>query len=160
MAASFRNSRFRAHNDVGEDVNPSAYIVNLADCMLVLACGVIVSLVAAWNIDLPSTATETVDESQMEEVASENIDEEALSGGGNSYSEVGKAYQDPETGTVYIVKPNNSDSSSSSSSSGSSSSSSSSSGSSSSGTSSSSGSSTGSSSGSSSTGSSFSSSGS
>lgn len=126
MAASFRNSRFRSHNDVGEDVNPSAYIVNLADCMLVLACGVIVSLVAAWNIDLPSTATDSLDESQLEEVSPETLDEDALSGGGTSYSEMGKAYQDPNTGTVYIVKPNtnSSDSSSGSSSSGASSSSS------------------------------------
>ncbi len=117
MAVSFRNSRFRAHNDVGEDVNPSAYIVNLADCMLVLACGVIVSLVAAWNIDLPSTATESLDESQMEEVSPETLDEDAFSGGGTAYSEMGKAYQDPSTGTVYIVKPNNNADSSSSSSS-------------------------------------------
>ena len=53
MVRAFRQSRFRSRGEVGEDVNPSAYIVNLADCMLVLACGFMVALISYWNIDVP-----------------------------------------------------------------------------------------------------------
>ena len=56
MHRDFRRSSFRRSGaDMGEDVNPSAYIVNMVDCMLVLACGFLVMLMLHWN-----TATTTV----------------------------------------------------------------------------------------------------
>jgi len=35
-----------------EDVNPNAYVVNIADCMLVLLLGMIVALISYYNVDL------------------------------------------------------------------------------------------------------------
>ena len=36
----------------GEDVNPNAYITSIADCMLVLVLGLLVALIARYNVDL------------------------------------------------------------------------------------------------------------
>lgn len=103
MARSFRASRFRRHADVGEDVNPSAYIVNLADCMLVLACGFLVALISFYNIDVSMTAKK-LDEEQLSEIEPETLDEELLDGGGSYYVEAGKVYRDPNTGVLYMVQ--------------------------------------------------------
>lgn len=98
--------RLKRHRDeMGEDVNPSAYIVNLADCMLVLACGFMVAMMAKWNINMP---VEEVDSSSMEEVAP-SVAPEDLSAAGSGYVEAGKVYIDPETGTYYIIKKNETD---------------------------------------------------
>lgn len=103
MARSFRASRFRRHADVGEDVNPSAYIVNLADCMLVLACGFLVALISLYNIDVSMTAKK-LDDEQLSKIEPETLDEELLDGGGSYYIEAGKVYRDPNTGVLYMVQ--------------------------------------------------------
>ncbi len=101
MARSLRDSRFRGRDALGEDVNPSSYIVNLADCMLVLACGCMVAVVTAWGVDL-SVFTE-LDDVQLSEVEAEEAPE-GLTEGGSYYEDVGTAYRDPNTGQVYIVE--------------------------------------------------------
>ena len=40
-----------------EDVNPNAYVVNIADCMLVLLLGMIVALISYYNVDLTQSGT-------------------------------------------------------------------------------------------------------
>ena len=101
MARSFRDSRFRGKRDIGEDVNPSAYIVNLADCMLVLALGFMVALIAYWNVDIvPVTDLE---DSDLQEVDPSTLPEEALEGG-SYYVDAGKVYQDPNTGELFMVE--------------------------------------------------------
>lgn len=106
MARAFRQSRFRNRGEVGEDVNPSAYIVNLADCMLVLACGFMVALISYWNIDV-TPATE-IEGEQLEEVNPETLPED-ISEGGSYYIEAGKVYQDPNTGQLYMVQESGTD---------------------------------------------------
>lgn len=86
---------------MGEDVNPSAYIVNLADCMLVLACGFMVALISYWNIDV--TPAQELDGEQLEEVDPETMPEDVTEGG-SYYIEAGKVYQDPNTGQLYMVQ--------------------------------------------------------
>lgn len=102
MARDFRNSRYRGSAAVGEDVNPSAYIVNLADCMLVLACGFLVALISFYNIDV-MPATE-LSEDQLEQVEPEEMPEELLAGGGSYFVEAGTVYRDPSTGVLYMVE--------------------------------------------------------
>ena len=100
MARDFRSSRFRGNRSIGEDVNPSAYIVNLADCMLVLACGFLVALISFWQIDL--VPTEQLDQEQLQEIEAEEMPEDVTSGN-SYYIEAGTVYQDPNTGLYYIV---------------------------------------------------------
>lgn len=102
MARDFRSSRYRGSAGVGEDVNPSAYIVNLADCMLVLACGFLVALVSFYNIQM-APVTE-LEEEDLEQVEPEQLPDELLEGGGSYYVEAGKVYRDPNTGVLYMVE--------------------------------------------------------
>lgn len=101
MANNFRSSRFRPNRDMGEDVNPSAYIVNLADCMLVLACGFLVAMISFWQIDI-GPALEELDSEQLEQVEPEEMPADVTEGG-SYYVEAGVVYQDPHTGQYYIV---------------------------------------------------------
>ena len=87
----------------GEDVNPNSYLTNLSDCMLVLACGLMVALVVAWSVKLPS-ATELEQEGEMQEVTDlEDITGDAA-GAGSGYNELGMVYQDPKTGKMYLIQ--------------------------------------------------------
>ena len=101
MHRGFRQSAFRRHDDIGEDVNPSAYIVNLADCMLVLACGFLVALVSAYNVDLSSY--EQIDAEQTEEITDPSVNPEDIANG-SGYIPAGTVYMDPNTGITYWVK--------------------------------------------------------
>ena len=82
-----------------EDVNPAQYLTNLSDCMLVLAVGFMVALVAAYNVDLPNVAEiqDMTELSDVEEMAQE------MATSGTSYNRLGEVYQDPETGKIYML---------------------------------------------------------
>ena len=86
-----------------EDVNPNSYLTNLSDCMLVLACGLMVALVVAWSVKLPS-ATEIEQSGDMREVTDlEDITGDP-GGAGAGYNELGMVYQDPKTGKMYLIQ--------------------------------------------------------
>ena len=85
-----------------EDVNPSQYISNLADCMLVLAVGFMVALVAAYKVDVAMVA-EVQDMTEISDV--EQIAED-MTTAGDSYTHLGEVYQDPETGKIYMIAEN------------------------------------------------------
>lgn len=102
MAYDFGGSQLVGRSyetDVQSD--PMAGLSNLADVMLVFACGLMLALVTYWNLDLP-TITE-LDSSQMEEVADvEEMVDEALSSS-SAYTELGTVFQDPATGKLYMM---------------------------------------------------------
>jgi hypothetical protein len=101
MAGQFRQRRFSGRGGLGEDVNPSAYIVNLADCMLVLTCGVIVALVSYFDVDL--TGIQKLEDEQMKPIDPQTMPED-IGEGGSYYVEAGIVYMDPSTGQMYIVE--------------------------------------------------------
>ena len=105
MARNLRQSRFRRERDMAEDINPSAYIVNLADCMLVLACGFMVAMMVYWKIDLSNV--QELQKESLEKVDPNNI-LESIEGGGSYYIETGTVYQDPNTGQLWMVRKNDS----------------------------------------------------
>ena len=91
-----------------EEVDPMSSLGNIGDIMLVFACGLMVALVVAWNVDLGQfTQVEMDQEIQQDEI--EQITEE-LYGEGNAFVQKGTVYQDPTTGKYYLVE--NSDSAS------------------------------------------------
>jgi hypothetical protein len=45
----------RDDREGGEEVNPMEDVANLADVMLVLAVGMMLALVVAWNVDIASS---------------------------------------------------------------------------------------------------------
>ena len=85
-----------------EEVDPMASLSNIGDIMLVFACGLMVALVMAWNVDLAKfQQVET-----KEEISADDIEQrtEQLYGEGNAFVEKGKVYQDPTTGKYYLVE--------------------------------------------------------
>ena len=95
-SGSFRRSR------AIEDVDPMSSLSNIGDVMLVFACGLMVALVVAWNVDLAKfTQVETDQELSQDQVTQIT---EQLYGEGNAFVEKGKVYQDPATGKYYLVE--------------------------------------------------------
>jgi hypothetical protein len=58
-------------------------IVNLIDIMLIFACGLMVSIVALWGLDIAND----------------------VSPNEGGYQDIGRIYEDPETGKLYVVSP-------------------------------------------------------
>ncbi len=93
---SFRKGRTR------EDVDPMSSMGNIGDIMLVFACGLMVALVVAWNVDLAQFQQVDMDQELNQDEVTEMNNE--LYGEGNSFVEMGKVYQDPATGKYYLVE--------------------------------------------------------
>lgn len=95
-----KRRRFGAGWNQAEDVDPMIGLVNLADVMLVFACGLMIALVLRWNVDL--SPPQQLDPDQMYEVTgSDAISEEHLAG--ERYQPEGTVYRDTETGRLYII---------------------------------------------------------
>ena len=88
-----------------EDADPRVGLVNLADVMLVFACGLMLALVTYWNLDV-SQMTEVVQADEMAEVGDIEEFEGVLGGSGSNFNELGMVYEDPMTGKMYMLKDN------------------------------------------------------
>ncbi|MDR1589553.1 MAG: DUF2149 domain-containing protein [Oscillospiraceae bacterium] len=87
-----------------EGINPMDGLSNLADVMLVLACGLMLALVINWNVDISPKS----DDTRADELARET----ELAGGGSveldassQYEQIGEGvlYRDVATGKTYLV---------------------------------------------------------
>lgn len=85
-----------------EDVDPMSSVANIADAMLVFACGLLVALVVAWEVDLSAVKEVEIDNS--EQVTDLESMKDMLAGEGSSYVQRGTVYQDPKTGTMYLIE--------------------------------------------------------
>lgn len=107
-------SRFQKNSwsdfESGGDVNPMESVSNLADVMLVLAVGIMMALIIAWDVDVVNTSPDmnsvsvedTVELTEEyenlgegEEESEESLDEFGL-------TEYGKVYKD-EDGNLYLL---------------------------------------------------------
>ena len=84
---------------VEEDVNPSEYIVNIADCMLVLLLGMVVALISYYNIDL-TQEPESEDDIIGIEVDMDKNQDGVIDAG---YDRRGTVYYDEDSGSFYFV---------------------------------------------------------
>ena len=80
--------------------NPMEGVANLADCMLVLACGLMLSLIVSWNLDL--AVDEPLPDNDMAAVE-ELEDTDRQIEDTQAYEQLGVVYRDPETGELYMV---------------------------------------------------------
>ena len=83
-----------------EEVNPNEYMVNIADCMLVLLLGMIVALISYYNVDL-TKPPEPEDEIIGIKV---NMDENQDGVVDSGYERRGEVYYDEANGSYYFVK--------------------------------------------------------
>ena len=102
------SSSFRSQKTM-EEVDPMSSMGNIGDIMLVFACGLMVALVVAWNVDLGKFTQVQMDQ----EIQQDDIEQitEQLYGEGNAFVEKGTVYQDPVTGKYYLVEDESSGSS-------------------------------------------------
>ncbi len=102
MSRYYDSSRGFRRRKQAEEVDPMSSMGNMGDIMLVFACGLMVALVVAWNVDLGQfTQVEMQESTEVNDV--EQITE-MLYGEGNAYVEKGTVYQDPTTGKYYLVE--------------------------------------------------------
>lgn len=102
MRNSIRSSSLRGRKG-REEINPMDGIANLADAMLVLACGLMMALILHWNVDIN---LEQVDISTGSEVTNvEDLQESMvqIKSDEDSYQRMGILYQDPQTGKMYML---------------------------------------------------------
>lgn len=86
-----------------EEISPMESMVNLVDVMLVFICGLLISIVIFWNIDMKNLVV-ILDQKQLMKI--NNLEElNAQIKDKGSSDNVGSAVLDPKTGKIYIVKP-------------------------------------------------------
>ena len=90
--------------DSGED--PTSGIINLTDCMLVLAVGFLVFAILALQTN-PTLVTDSVQSSQntVQVSTGQTINDTPghESGAGSNYQQLGTVYKDPATGKLIMV---------------------------------------------------------
>lgn len=86
-----------------DDFSPMEGVGNLADAMLVFACGLIVALMLSWNVNVTDEGIQKSPENRYEV---ENIDDNASEtiDGTEDLQEMGRVYLDPDTGKYYVVE--------------------------------------------------------
>lgn len=104
--ADLRSSRYRRHSLGDDDLDPMSGVANLADAMLVFACGLMMALVVYWNIDIVPTTEIEQDELVAEVQDINEMSALASSSDGTEYVAMGTVYQDPVTGKLYMVQEN------------------------------------------------------
>ena len=87
----------------GVDDDPMSSMGNLMDVMLVFACGLMIALIAHYNVDFSPTDPTAGD---VERLDAELQDaEQGIANSDSTYAEVGTVYRDVETGQLYVVAP-------------------------------------------------------
>jgi len=96
-----RSRRLRTH----EDVNPLEGVINIVDAMLVFACGLMLSLVIHWNVDLGLTGERVNLEQGQEVTQNTDIRNDLIEtqGQGEIYEKMGTVYKDPNTGQFFML---------------------------------------------------------
>ncbi len=98
--------RFSAPASEGENINPLDGLANLADVMLVFACGLMLALITYWNVDVGGIKEGAVTVDQGQEVTSDMgglSDEPTDPEESGGLEEYGMVYRDPATGKLYMV---------------------------------------------------------
>ncbi|WHH57770.1 DUF2149 domain-containing protein [Petroclostridium sp. X23] len=101
MNRGLRNRRLR----VREEIDPLQGAINIVDAMLVFACGLMLSLIIHWNVDLGETGQrvglqpgrEVAQTPDMVDNLIESQDE------GKMYEKMGTVYKDPATGKLFML---------------------------------------------------------
>lgn len=89
----------------GESVNPMDGLSNLADVMLVFACGLMLALITYWNVDVSgvSGSIDPVEQGQEIQEDVSGFGEQAREDGDSRFEEYGTVYRDAATGKLYMV---------------------------------------------------------
>lgn len=101
MGGGLRSRR----NRTAEEVNPLDGVINIVDAMLVFACGLMLSVIIHWNIDLDQ-AGERIDLERGQDVSEDQEIRNNLlesQDQGQLYEKMGTVYKDPATGKLFML---------------------------------------------------------
>lgn len=103
MRMDQKGTSFRM-KQLSEDFSPMEGVGNMADAMLVFACGLLLALIISWNVDVSETGEITKQPDARYEV--ENIGDviEEDADVTEDLKDMGRVYQDPKTGKYYVVE--------------------------------------------------------
>lgn len=112
-------NRLRKHLSQTEEVDPLEGLANLLDVILVFCCGLMAALILSWNLQGIIAQDISAEEKQrMMQAITRIIEVEGLreldelpeirSGGsdGKEMREMGKVYEDPQTGKIIMIQKN------------------------------------------------------
>jgi hypothetical protein len=100
------SGRFSHQSFENEDINPMEFVANLADVMLVFACGLMLALITYWNVDVGGTGQATAEIELGQEITDDVSGLDGETGeplSDSNLQECGKVYRDPATGQLYMV---------------------------------------------------------
>ena len=86
-----------------EDFSPMEGVGNMADAMLVFACGLLLALILSWNVnvsengEITNSSAATYEVDGMDGTVTQEID------ANTNLEEMGTVYYDPETGKYYVM---------------------------------------------------------
>ena len=86
-----------------ESFSPMEGVGNMADAMLVFACGILLALILSWNVNVSETGEinssggASYEIEGMDGTATQEID------ANTNLQEMGTVYLDPETGKYYVM---------------------------------------------------------
>jgi hypothetical protein len=88
-----------------EEISPMESMVNLVDVMLVFICGLLISIIIYWNLNM-SNLVVIIDHKQLVKIDNPKKVTEEMQGASPS-GNVGTAVMDPKTGDLYVVRGGN-----------------------------------------------------
>ncbi len=89
-----------------EDINPMTYLANLSDAMLILAVGIMLSLIIHWKVNISTSEIKGSENDAATDITEAFTDDELedSTAAPENMERVGDIYYDAETGTYYIAK--------------------------------------------------------
>lgn len=87
-----------------DDFSPMEGLGNMADAMLVFACGILLALIMSWNIDVSEKGEIGANPQTKYEVEGIEENNNTQLESQDGLEEMGKVYRDPETGKYYVVE--------------------------------------------------------
>lgn len=85
-----------------EEISPMESMVNLVDVMLVFICGLLISIIIYWNLNMDNLMV-ILDNEQLIQIDNPEELPEQLQGLSPDEDSLGVAIMDPKTGDVYVV---------------------------------------------------------
>ena len=87
-----------------EEFNPMEGVGNMADAMLVFACGLILALIISWNVNLDEFGTITNTSQNKYEIEGMDSANTQQIDADNQLEEMGTVYRDLQTGRYYVIE--------------------------------------------------------
>lgn len=87
-----------------DDFSPMEGVGNMADAMLVFACGILLALIISWNVEISERGEISRDAGLKYEVDGIGDETTEAIDPAEGLEEMGTVYRDPDTGKYYVIE--------------------------------------------------------